>query len=52
MLKANNVADRRKVVVTAAHLRDTIADQFKADKININWYIDNNAKSFIRQIKA
>ena len=46
------MADRRKVAVAVAHLRDAAADWFEADKANINWYLDNNAKSFIKQIKA
>ena len=52
MLAANNVIDGRRIVVTAAHLRDAVAGWYKADKVNINWYIDNNAGSFIRQIKV
>ena len=52
MLEANNVADERKVTVAAAHLRDTVADWFEVDKVNINRYINNNVKSFIRRIKV
>ena len=48
MLEVNNVTDGRKVIVVAVHLRDVIADWFEVDKANINWYIDNNVKSFIR----
>ena len=36
MLEVNNVADRRKVVIATAHLRDAIADWFEVDKVNIN----------------
>ncbi len=52
ILKANNVADRRRVAVAVSHLRDTVVDWFKVDKVNINWYTDNNPESFIRRIKA
>ncbi len=52
MLAANNVIDRRRVAVAAAHLRDVAADWYEANKVNINWYIDNNAGSFIKWIKA
>ncbi len=48
MLEANNMTDGRKVVVAAAHLRDAAADWFEIDKVNINRYIDNNVRSFIR----
>ena len=48
MLEANNVIDRRRVVVAVAHLRDTTADWYEEDKANIIWYINNNPKSFIR----
>src|SRR6266498_1902506 len=51
MLEVNNVTDRKKVAVAAAHLRDAAADWFKADKININQYTNNNIRSFIRRIK-
>jgi len=46
------VADRRRVAVAVSHLRDTVVDWFKVDKVNINWYTDNNPESFIRRIKA
>jgi len=52
MIEANNVADGRKVAVVAAYLRDATAEWYEADKVNINWYTDNNAESFIRRIKA
>ena len=52
MIEANNMADGRRVVVVATHLRDVIAEWYEADKVNINQYIDNNLGSFIRQIKA
>ncbi len=52
MIEANNVANGKRVVVAAAHLRDIAADWYKADKGNINWYTDNNARIFIRRIKA
>ena len=35
MIEANNVADRRRVVVAAAHLRNAAAEWYKADKVNI-----------------
>ena len=46
------MADRRRVAVAAAHLRDTAAEWYKTNKVNINRYTDNNAESFIRRIKA
>src|SRR6266540_663382 len=52
MIEANNVADGRKVAVAAAHLRDAAAEWYETDKANINWYTDNNARSFIRRIRA
>jgi len=52
MIEANNVADGRRVAVVAAHLRDAVAEWYETDKININWYTDNNARSFIRRIRA
>ncbi len=52
MIEANNVADGRRVAVIAAHLRDAAAKWYEADKVNINQYTDNNARSFIRRIKA
>src|SRR6266498_2156101 len=52
MIEANNVVDGRKVAVAAAHLRDAAAEWYEADKANINRYMDNNAGSFIRRIKA
>jgi len=52
MIEANNVADGRRVAVTAAHLRDAAAEWYETDKANINRYTDNNARSFIRRIKA
>ncbi len=51
MIEANNVADRRRVAVAAAHLRDAAAKWYETDKVNINQYTDNNARSFIRRIK-
>jgi len=48
MLEANNVVDGRRVAVVVAHLRDITADWYEADKANINRYIDNNPRSFIR----
>ena len=48
MIEANNVADRRRVAVAAAHLRDAAAEWYETDKANINRYTDNNAGSFIR----
>ncbi len=48
MIEVNNVANGRKVAVTTAYLRDVTIDWYKADKININHYIDNNSRSFIR----
>jgi len=52
MIEANNVANGRKVVVAAAHLRDVAAEWYETDKANINRYTDNNPRSFIRQIRA
>ena len=52
MLEANNVADRRRVAVAVTHLRDVMADWFEVDKANINWYINNDIRSFIRRIKV
>ena len=52
MIEANNVADGRRVVVVATHLRDAVAEQYKTDKANITWYTDNNPESFIRRIRA
>ncbi len=48
MIKANNVADRKRVVVAATHLRDATAEWYKTDKVNIIQYTDNNPRSFIR----
>ena len=42
------MADGRRVTVTAAHLRDAVAEWYETDKANIIWYIDNNPESFIR----
>src|SRR6266542_1322549 len=52
MIEANNVADGRRVAVAAAHLRDVVAEWYETDKANITQYTDNNARSFIRRIKA
>src|SRR6266542_3744573 len=52
MIEANNVADGRKVAVAAAHLRDAAAEWYETDKANITRYTDNNARSFIRRIRA
>src|SRR6266511_3818474 len=52
MIEANNVADGRKVAVAAAHLKDVAAEWYEADKANITRYTDNNARSFIRRIRA
>ncbi len=52
MIEANNIANRRRVAVVAAHLRDVTADWYEADKTNINRYINNNTRSFIRWIKV
>ncbi len=52
MIEANNVAYERRVAVAAAHLRDVTAKWYKADKASIIQYTDNNARSFIRRIKA
>ena len=52
MIKANNVADKRRVAVAAAYLRDAVAEWYETDKANIIWYTDNNAESFIRRIRA
>src|SRR6266540_2704015 len=52
MIEANNVTDRRRVAVAAAHLRDAAAEWYETDKANITWYTDNNAGSFIRRIRA
>ena len=52
MIEANNVADGRRVAVAAAHLRDAVAEWYETDKANIIRYPDNNAESFIRQIRA
>src|SRR6266540_4272424 len=52
MIEANNIADGRKVAVAAAHLRDAAAEWYETDKVNINRYTDNNARSFIRRIRA
>ncbi len=35
IIEANNVADRRRVAVAAAHLRDTVAEWYETDKVNI-----------------
>jgi len=35
MIEVNNVADRRRVVVVVAHLRDAAAEWYKTDKANI-----------------
>ncbi len=48
MIEANNVADGRRVAVTATHLRDTAVEWYETDKANITRYTDNNARSFIR----
>ncbi len=48
MIEANNVADERRVAVAAVHLRDAAAEWYETDKVNINWYTNNNARSFIR----
>ena len=52
IIEANNVANRRRVAVAAAYLKDTAAEWYEADKANINRYVDNNAGSFIRRIRA
>jgi len=52
MIEANNVADRRRIAVAAAHLRNATAEWYEADKANITWYTDNNIGSFIRRIRA
>ena len=52
MIEANNVTDGRRVAVAAVHLRDAAAEWYETDKANITRYTDNNARSFIRQIKA
>src|SRR6266540_1378752 len=52
MIEANNVADGRRVAVVAAYLRDVAAEWYEADKANITRYTNNNARSFIRQIRA
>ena len=52
MIEANNVADGKRVVVAAAHLRDAAAEWYETDKANITRYTDNNAGSFIRRIRA
>ena len=35
IIEANNVADGRRVVVTAAHLRDAVAEWYETDRANI-----------------
>ena len=52
MIEANNVTDRRRVAVAAAHLRDAAAKWYETDKANINRYTNNNVKSFIKRIRA
>ncbi len=52
MIEVNNVADGRRVAVVAVHLRDAAAEWYEADKANIIRYTDNNARSFIRRIRA
>ena len=52
MIETNNVADGRRVVVAAVHLRDAAVKWYETDKANIIWYTDNNAGSFIRWIRA
>ena len=52
MIEANNVADGRRVAMTATHLRDAAAEWYEIDKANITRYMDNNARSFIRRIRA
>jgi len=52
MIEANNMADRRRVAVAAAHLRDAAAEWYESDRANINRYTDNNVGSFIRRIRA
>jgi len=52
IIEANNVADRKRVAVATAHLRDAAAEWYEADKANIIRYTDNNAESFIRRIRA
>ncbi len=52
MIEANNVADGRRVAITAAHLRNAAAEWYETDKTNINRYTDNNVSSFIRQIRG
>src|SRR6266498_5848020 len=52
MIEVNNVADGRRMAVVAAHLRDVAAEWYETDKANITRYIDNNAESFIRRIRA
>ncbi len=52
MIEANNVADRRKVAVAAAHLKDVAAEWYETDRANITRYPDNNVRSFIRRIRA
>ena len=52
MIEANNVINGRRVAVAAAHLRDVIIEWYEADKANINWYTDNNARNFIRRIRV
>ena len=51
MIEANNIADGRRVAVTAAHLRDVVVDWYEADKLNVTRYDENNAGSFTRRIK-
>ena len=51
MIEANNVTNARKMAVTAAYLRDTVADWYETDRVNINQYADRNTGSFIRWIK-
>ncbi len=48
ILAANNVTNGRKVAVVATYLRDAMADWLEVNKANINWYINNNVRSFIR----
>ncbi len=47
MIEINNVIIGRKIAVTAVYLRNTVANQYEANKNNIIQYADRARKSFI-----
>ncbi len=48
MIEANNVTVRKRVAVAATHLRDTVIDWYKVDKVNISQYADRKVIRFIQ----